>query len=137
VLGGWLADIRMRRTPRGRIHISALGVCCLIPALFGVGNAGSLTVAVAFLMLFGLGFGFFDCNNMPILCQIARPESRATGYGIMNFVCISCGGFADWSVGLMRDCGLPGNLIFTVFACFCALAVVIVLCIKPDPNLKT
>ena len=46
-----------------------------------MGKAGTLAVAVAFLILFGLGWGFFDCNNMPILCQIVRPDAaghRAT-----------------------------------------------------------
>ena len=65
----------------------------------GVGNAGTLGVAVFGLVIFGLGWGFFDCNNMPILAQIVRPEWRATGYGIMNLVSISCGGFGDWAFG--------------------------------------
>jgi MFS family permease len=133
--GGWLADRRMRRTGRGRIQIGVLGLCCIIPALFGVGNAGTLGIAVAFLMLFGLGYGFFDCNSMPILCQIARPELRATGYGIMNFAGISLGGFTDWGVGLMRDAGLPNNLIFAVFAILCAIAAALVLLIKPNREL--
>ena len=60
---------------------------------------------MAFLILFGIGWGFFDCNNMPILCQITRPELRATGYGIMNLVSISCGGFGDWGFGVLRDQG--------------------------------
>ena len=90
-------------TMRGRIFVSAIGMSLIIPAMFGVGNAGTLAVAVAFLILFGLGWGFFDCNNMPILCQIVRPELRATGYGIMNLVSISCGGFADWGFGVLRD----------------------------------
>ena len=136
VVGGWLADRWMRRTRRGRIHVGALGVCCIIPALFGVGNAGSLMMAITFLMLFGLGYGFFDCNNMPILCQVARPELRATGYGIMNLVGTSCGGFADWGVGTMRDIGMPNNLIFTVFALLCVIAAALVLMIKPNPALK-
>ncbi|MDR2673361.1 MAG: MFS transporter [Opitutaceae bacterium] len=136
VLGGWLADRRMRHTERGRIQIGFLGVCCAIPALFGVGNAGALPVAVAFLILFGIGWGFFDCNHMPILCQIVRPELRATGYGIMNFVAISCGGFTDWGVGVMRDGGLPNNVIFAVFASLCALAAVIACLIKPDRSLS-
>ena len=135
LVGGWLADRRMRRTNRGRIHVAVLGLCCIIPALFGVGNAGTLLVAVAFLMLFGLGFGFFDCNSMPILCQVARPELRATGYGIMNFVGISLGGATDWGVGIMRDVGMPNNLIFAVFAILCAIAMALVLLIKPNPAL--
>jgi MFS family permease len=66
-LGGWLADRLMRTHLRGRIYVSALGMAFIIPALFGTGNAGSLEVAVFFLALFGLGWGFFDINNMPIL----------------------------------------------------------------------
>jgi MFS family permease len=131
LLGGWLADKWMRRTARGRIFVSALGMSLFIPALFGVGNAGTLAAAVVFLAIFGLGWGFFDCNNMPILCQIARPDLRATGYGIMNMVSISCGGFADWGFGLLRDRNVPLNVIFGVFACVALFSVLLVLLIRP------
>jgi MFS transporter, Spinster family, sphingosine-1-phosphate transporter len=131
ILGGWLADRWMRRHLRGRIYVSALGMCLIIPALFGVGNAGTLAVAVGFLLLFGLGWGFFDGNNMPILCQIVRPELRATGYGIMNLVSISCGGFADWGFGAMRDAHVPLNVIFSAFATTAVVSVVLVLLIQP------
>jgi MFS transporter, Spinster family, sphingosine-1-phosphate transporter len=130
-VGGWLADRWMRRTIRGRIFVSALGMTFFLPALFGVGNAGALATAVVFLMLFGLGWGFFDCNNMPILCQIVGPKLRATGYGIMNLVSISCGGFADWGFGHLRDRHVPLNVIFGVFGGVALLSVLIVLLIKP------
>ncbi len=133
VLGGWLADRWGRRHLRGRIFISAIGTALLLPALFGVGNAGTLFVAVIFLMLFGLGWGFFDCNNMPILCQIIGPEHRATGYGVMNLVSISCGGFADWIFGALRDQHVPLNLIFGVFAAIALLSVGLVIAIRPNP----
>jgi MFS transporter, Spinster family, sphingosine-1-phosphate transporter len=132
--GGWLADRWMRRTDRGRIYVSALGMMLIIPALFGVGNSpalGSFGLAIASLILFGIGWGFFDTNNMPILCQIVRPELRATGYGLMNFVSISCGGFADWGFGAMRDQAIPLNVIFSVFAAACVVSVVLVLLIRP------
>lgn len=130
-IGGWLADAWMRRSPRGRIFVSALGTSFFLPALFGVGNAGTLATAIAFLVLFGVGWGFFDCNNMPILCQIVRPELRATGYGFMNLVSISCGGFADWGFGALRDRNVPLNAIFGVFAGVALLSVAIVLMIRP------
>ena len=135
-LGGWLADRWMRRTDRGRIFVSALGMMLFLPALFGVGNAATLTVAIGFLVLFGLGWGFFDCNNMPILCQLVRPELRATGYGLMNLVSISCGGLADWGFGLMRDAQVPLNIIFGAFAAIALLSVVVILCIRPDASLR-
>jgi dipeptide/tripeptide permease len=102
-----------------------------LPALFSVGNAGSLTVAILGLIVFGVGWGFFDCNNMPILCQISRPQWRATGYGIMNLVSISCGGLGDWAFGGLRDRQVPLNVIFGVFAGVALLSVFIVLLIKP------
>jgi MFS family permease len=135
--GGWMADRWMRHTDRGRIYVSALGMVLIIPALFGVGNSpqlGSFGLAIFSLILFGVGWGFFDTNNMPILCQIARPELRATGYGIMNFVSISCGGLADWGFGLMRDRGIPLNAIFSVFAVACLVSVLLVLLIRPRQN---
>jgi len=134
--GGWLADRWMRKSIRGRIYVSALGMLCIIPALFGVGNAASLSIAVTFLVLFGIGWGFFDCNNMPILCQIVRPELRATGYGIMNLVSISCGGFADWGFGSLRDLNVPLNIIFGVFASVALFSAVLVLLIRPRENLQ-
>ncbi len=131
VAGGWLADRWMRQNQRGRIYVSAIGMSLIVPAIFGMGNASSLEIAVAFLIVFGLGWGFFDCNNMPILSQIVRPELRATGYGIMNFVSISCGGLADWGFGVLRDRQVPINVIFSVFASLAILSVVLVLLIKP------
>ncbi len=133
-VGGWLADLGMKRSLRGRIYVSALGMTFFLPALFGVGNASTLAVAIGFLILFGIGWGFFDCNNMPILCQIVKPELRATGYGVMNLVSISCGGFADWGFGVLRDRDVPLNVIFGVFAGVALLSVVIVLLIRPTQD---
>jgi MFS family permease len=137
VVGGVLADAWMKRTIRGRIYLSAIGTFLFLPALFGVGNAGTLTAAVVFLILFGIGWGFFDCNNMPILCQIVRPELRATGYGFMNLVSISCGGFADYAFGALRDADVPLNAIFGVFAGIALFSVMLVLLIRPKPSVET
>jgi MFS family permease len=135
IAGGFVADRAMRKTARGRIWVSAVGVSLIVPAIFGVGNAPSLGVAIAFLMLFGLGWGFFDGNNMPILAQIARPHLRATGYGIMNFVSISCGGLADWLFGVLRDREVPLNVSFGIFAGAAALSVALILLVRPRKEL--
>jgi MFS family permease len=135
IVGGYMADRWMRSTPRGRILVSAIGMSLIAPAIFGVGFAGSLAVAVAFLAVFGLGYGFWDTNNMPILCQIVRPRLRATGYGVMNLVSISCGGVADWAFGALRDRHVPIHVIFGGFAGVAVISVVIVLLIRPNPAL--
>jgi MFS transporter, Spinster family, sphingosine-1-phosphate transporter len=139
VVGGILADILMLHTPRGRIFVSALGMTMFLPALFTVGNASALDMAIIGLVVFGLGWGFFDCNNMPILSQIARPQVLATGYGIMNLSSISIGGFGDVGFGFLRDHHVPLNLIFGAFAAVALLSVFLVLLIRPslpDANSK-
>jgi MFS family permease len=137
ILGGWMADRWMLKSSRGRIYVSAIGMMLIIPAMYGVGNApalNSFALAIGSLVLFGIGWGFFDCNNMPILSQITRPELRATGYGIMNFVSMTSGGVADWGFGVMSDRHVPLNLIFGVFALVCVVSLVIVLMIRPKPG---
>ena len=131
LIGGWLADRWMRRTQRGRIYVSAIGMALCIPALFGIGYAPTLAVAIAFLILYGIGFGFFDTNNMPILCQIVPSRFRSTGYGLMNMVSIIVGGYAVHRVGAMRDAHIQNATIFTICALAAAVAVVLVLLIKP------
>jgi MFS transporter, Spinster family, sphingosine-1-phosphate transporter len=137
VVGGWLADRWVRTNPRGRNYVSACGMGLIVVAIFGVGNAGTLAIAVAFLIVFGLGWSFFDGNNMPILTQIVRPHLRATGYGIMNFVSISFGGLADWGFGVLQDQQVPLNLSFGVFASLAGLSIALVLRIRPRWELMT
>jgi len=132
--GAVRVEMEMKKTSRGRIYTSAIGMLLFLPALFSVGNAGTLTMAIVGLTIFGLGWGFFDCNNMPILCQIARPEWRATGYGIMNLVSISCGGFGDGAFGWLRDHGVALNLIFGALGGIALISGALVLLIRPSAD---
>ena len=131
LLGGVLADRWMRATSRGRIYVSAIGTGLIVPALFGVAYAPSLRIAIAFLVLFGLGWGFFDANNMPILCQIVRPEYRATGYGLMNLVSIGTGAWVTIWMGTLRDHGTPPSRVFSFCGIVVAVSVALVLLIRP------
>jgi len=135
-IGGWFADRWMLRHHRGRIFVSAIGMCMIVPAMLGIGNASMLTTAVLSLILFGLGWGFYDGNNMPILAQIVRPELRATGYGIMNFVSISCGGLADWRFGKHLKEKAPLDVIFSMFAIAAIVSILLVLIIRPRRELS-
>jgi len=131
LFGGVLADYWMRATDRGRIYTSAIGMALCVPALLGLGYAWNIGAAIVFMILFGLGWGFFDCNNMPILCQIARPEHRATGYGFMNMVSISVGAGATVVLGWMRDEGISFSVAFALCAVVSALSAAAVLFIRP------
>jgi hypothetical protein len=101
----------MQSNPRGRVFTQAIGLAIAAPFLFLVGATASQWVLIPCLLLFGLGRGFFDCNLMPVVCQIISPELRATAYGILN--CTSClvGGVMAAAGGVFRDTiGLGGAL---------------------------
>jgi MFS family permease len=134
LMGGFLADKWMQKSPRGLIYASAVGMLLFLPALIGVGRSETLIFAISFLVMFGIGWGFFDTNNMPILSQIVGSHQRATGYGLMNLVSISIGGFADWSFGHLRDQKVAHSIIFDSFAGIALLSVFLVLLIRPRPG---
>lgn len=103
LLGGWLADAWVRRTPRGRVLTQVAGFAAAAPFLFVVGFTASFPLLVASLVAFGIGRGMYDCNAMPVLCQFARPDLRATGYGIFN--CVGCivGGVMAAAAGYVKS----------------------------------
>jgi MFS family permease len=135
VLGGWLSDHWGRFTPRGRLFVQAIGLGLAAPALFLVGCAGSLVFLVLALAAFGIGRGFYDSNTMPVLCQIADPDLRATGFGIFNFAsCLISGVTASLAGHLKSTVGLAP--VFKVTAILLAVSVLVLLKIRlPKGNI--
>lgn len=131
LIGGWVADRLSLRTVRGRTWTSGLGLLLTVPALIGMGMAPGLPWVIASSILYGLGFGMFDANNMPILCQVASPRFRATGYGVMNFVGISSGAYLTPLLGKLKDSGVPLATGFAFCAIPTALAAVLIFLLRP------
>ncbi len=131
LIGGRLADIWSRRSLRGRTWTSGLGLALLAPALLVIGLAPGLPWALAGTVVFGLGFGMFDANNMPILCQLASPRFRATGYGIMNFAGIASGAYLTPLLGRLKDSGVPLATGFAYCAAPGLLAAALMLVLRP------
>jgi MFS family permease len=134
LLGGALADRAMRFTERGRIYVSAIGMGLCAPALVGLGNVGSMGSAIFCMILFGLGFGFFDANNMPILCQVVRRENRAIGYGFMNLIGVAAGAGITVLMGAIRDRGISLGIVFTICAVAALLGGCLILLVRPRPE---
>ncbi len=90
MIGGPLSDKWVLRNVRGRIYTSAIGLGMMVPALIFIG-IHNVWAAVAAALLFGVGYGMFDANNMPILCQFVPAHQRASAYGIMNMTGVLAG----------------------------------------------
>jgi len=131
LIGGTLADKWVRRSIRGRIYTSSLGIALCVPALLIIGFAPNLQSALIGMILFGFGFGFFDANNMPILCQLVQRKYRATGYGIMNLVGTSAGAAVTWVMGSLRDRGISLGVAFTISAVFAGAGALVILLARP------
>lgn len=130
ILGGWVADRWTRYSRRGRLFTQIAGLCAAAPFLFVVGFAKSQVLLIIALCIFGLGRGLYDCNTMPVLCQIARPEYRATGYGIFNCAACLAGGVAAALAGYLKNTiGL--NMAFQAAAVLLLLSSFFLYLVRP------
>lgn len=134
LLGGVMSDKWVLRNIRGRIYTSAIGLGMTIPALVLLGFGHSVVAVVEAGMLFGIGFGMFDANNMPILCQIISAKYRATAYGIMNMVGVFAGAAVTQLLGKWTDGGNLG-MGFAVLGGIVIVALVLQLvCLRPTSD---
>ena len=109
LFGGVLSDKWVQKNIKGRIYTSAIGLFLTIPAIFLIGYGHSIVAIVSAGLIFGFGFGMFDANNMPILCQFVVPKYRATAYGIMNMVGVFAGAYITKYLGASADEGHLGS----------------------------
>lgn len=125
IIGGPLSDRWVQRNLRGRVYTGAIGLGLTIPSLLLLGFGHNLIAVVGAGLLFGIGYGIFDTNNMPILCQFVSRKQRATAYGVMNMIGVAAGAFITHLLGQWGDNGNLG-------AGFAMLAIVVAvaLCVQ-------
>lgn len=91
MIGGPISDRWVKRNLRGRVYTSAIGLTMMIPSLIMIGLGHNAVVTVAVALFFGIGYGMFDSNTMPILCQFVPDRLRASAYGILNMTGVFAG----------------------------------------------
>ena len=124
LIGGSLSDNWVRKNIRGRIYTSAIGLAMMIPALVFIGLGSGLVSAIGAGVCFGVGYGMFDTNNMPILCQFVSSRHRATAYGIMNMTGVFFGALITQVLGRWADNGNLG-LGFALMAAALGIALLL------------
>lgn len=117
LIGGPLSDKWVQKNLRGRVYTGAIGLGLTIPSLLLLEFGHNLVAVVGAGLLFGIGYGIFDTNNMPILCQFVSHKQRATA-GVMNMIGVSAGAFITHLLGRWGDSGNLG-------AGFAMLAIVV------------
>ena len=134
LIGGPLSDNWVKKNIKGRIYTSAIGLSLMIPALILLGLGSGMVAAVAAGLFFGIGYGMFDTNNMPILCQFVPSRLRATAYGIMNMTGVMMGAVCTQILGKWAEGGNLG-LAFAVLGGITALALLVqIVVLKPQTD---
>lgn len=133
--GGPMSDRWVQTNIKGRIYTSAIGLSLTIPALVLLGLGSTQVALIGAGVVFGIGYGMFDTNNMPILTQIVPQKYRATGFGVMNMM----GVFAGYAVTLMLGSSTDANNLGADFSklavAVLAAVVLLLLFIKPQKEL--
>ncbi len=122
LVGGTLSDYWVQKNLRGRVYTGAIGLGLTIPSLLLLGLGNNIVMIVGAGLLFGIGYGMFDANNMPILCQFVSAKQRATAYGVMNMIGVFAGAFITRLLGEWSDGGNLG-LGFALLAVIVAVAL--------------
>ena len=131
LLGGYISDRWVQKDIRGRVYTGATGLLMIIPSLLFIGYGHSLLAVVFGTVLFGVGFGFFDANNMPILCQFVSSRYRATAYGIMNMCGVFAGAAITRILGESTDAGHLGRDFALLAVLVLAMLVILLTCLRP------
>jgi ACS family D-galactonate transporter-like MFS transporter len=134
VFGGILSDRWVQKNLRGRIYTSLIGLGLTIPSLILIGFGHSIIAIVGAAFCFGFGFGMFDANNMPILCQFVSSKYRATAYGLMNMMGVFAGAFITNFLGKSTEKGHLGKS-FAMLSVIVVFAIIIqILFLHPKTN---
>ena len=125
IIGGVMSDRWVKVNLRGRVYTSAIGLSLTIPSLVLLGTSHDIVGVVSAGLLFGIGYGMFDTNNMPILCQFVSSKYRATAYGIMNMTGVVFGAIVTQLLGKLKDGGMDLGVSFACMGAVVAVAVIL------------
>ena len=129
IVGGTMSDRWVKRNIKGRVYTSAMGLALIIPSLVLLGTSHNVAGVVSAGLLFGLGYGIFDTNNMPILCQFVSSRYRATAYGIMNMTGVVAGAVVTQLLGRLKDSGMDLGVCFAFMGIVVTIAIVLQLAV--------
>jgi MFS family permease len=131
LVGGAWADRWSKRNPKGRIFVPVIGLCIAAPFILLASTTNVLSIAVAGFMVYAFTRPFSDTNMMPILCLIANPKYRATGYGVLNLFACIVGGIGIYVAGVLRDQHIDLRIMFQLAAVIMGICVGLLFLIKP------
>jgi MFS transporter, Spinster family, sphingosine-1-phosphate transporter len=102
LVGSLLADRWVVQDKRGRAWVQLIGLSLAFPAVAIFSLTKTTNAVLICLAVFGFARGLWDCNNMPIFCDVVPPASRSTTYGVFNLANTLGGGVSVIIAGILK-----------------------------------
>ena len=127
-VGGWVADIWRRRSPRGRVAVQTIGVLGGAPFVVLCGLTSSVGTLIVALTFWGFFKGLYDANIFASVFEVVRPEARGTAAGFMNTVgWLAGGGSAPLIIGIVSQRGGLGVAIALASLVYVAAGLLLII----------
>lgn len=101
LVGGRISDRWALKSTLGRPLVQVAGLALGAPFIYLLGISVDQVTVYGALTLFGVFRGFYDSNLFASLYEVVRPESRATGTGMMLCAAFLGGGTAPLAIGFL------------------------------------
>jgi MFS family permease len=127
--GGWLGDKLFKRTKRGRLIASVIGVFCgMVGLWFAMHTAASQVLLFAVLLCFTAFFmPFASPNIISTMYDVTVPEIRSSANAIESFLESFGAASAPLLAGVIADATSVGNSIIYICCSAWALCVIFLL----------
>ena len=103
-VGGWLADLWRRRSPRGRMAVQTVACPGRRAVRRLVRHDPSVATLVVSLTLWGFFKGLYDANIFASVFDVVPPEARGRTAGFMNMIgWLAGGGSAPLAIGVIAE----------------------------------
>lgn len=127
-LGGWMADLWRRRTPRGRIAVQALGMLAGAPFVAICGVTMSVPVLIAALTAWGFFKGLYDANIFASAFDVVPAAARGRTAGFMNMIgWLAGGGSAPLVIGIIAQRSSLGTAMTLASVVYVAAGLLLIL----------
>ena len=139
-IGGWLADLWRRRSPRGRMAVQALGMLAGAPFVAICGVTTSVPILIAALTCWGFFKGLYDANIFASAFDVVPAAARGRAAGFMNMIgWLAGGGSAPVVIGLIAQRSSLGTAMTLASVVYVAAGLLLVLgmVLLPKPSVKS
>jgi sugar phosphate permease len=103
LIGGRLSDVLVGRRRQFRLELQTAAMLLGVPAILGLGFAGSLTGTWIAMGTLGFFRGLYESNTHASLFDVIPPRYRASAVGVMVMLAFLAGFGSPWLLGQCRE----------------------------------